>query len=302
MKTRFRAGNTTHRTIREFICEAALCFNEHGIDAPHITAEILLSHVLNMTQSQLYLADDRILSDTEAQSFDTLAARRLNREPLAYIIGEKGFWSLSFAVTPDVLIPRPDTECLVETALEVIPKRSEKSDPFRILDLGTGSGAIILSLAKERPGHLFFATDISVAALSLARENAMRNHLDRVVQFLSGFWLDAINPKVLFDVIVSNPPYIRKGDIETLEPEITRFEPFLALDGDIDGLASLRHIIQKGGPCLKPGGSLILEMGDGQAKDVDEIIKKTGLYSQPSFHEDLAGKIRVARMETIRPS
>ncbi|MBU0994768.1 MAG: peptide chain release factor N(5)-glutamine methyltransferase [Proteobacteria bacterium] len=299
MKNLFRDDNRSW-TIRKIIESSVSCFEKNGIDSPRITAETLLVHVLNIRKLDLYLEQDRLLSETEISDYNRLVYRRLEREPLAYIVGEKGFWSLSFDVNRDVLIPRPDTECLVETALAVIPEKKKGDSACRILDLGTGSGAIILSLAKERPGHAFFAVDMSVGAVCLASKNARRNFLEGKVSFFAGYWLDAIkNDHFLFDVIVSNPPYIRTQDIKTLQPEIHQFEPFLALDGDEDGLKAIRHIVNDAVSYLISGGRLILEAGDDQKKDLVEIIEKNGKYRHISFHRDLTGKTRVVQMEKI---
>lgn len=287
-------------TVRKITENTISSFQASGIDSPRLTAETLLAHVLNVNKLDLYLEPDRRLSKKEIFTYNQLAARRLEREPLAYIMGEKGFWSLSFAVNRDVLIPRPDTECLIETALEVIPDKDKGGDSCRIIDLGTGSGAIILSLAKERPGHVFFAMDTSFPAVCLAAQNAKQNQLEGKVAFFIGNWFDAIRKnQILFDVIVSNPPYIRTQEIKTLQPEICQFEPFLALDGDEDGLKSIRHIINEAVFHLIHGGALILEIGDDQKKDVADIIEKNGHYHHVSFHRDLAGGIRVVRMEKI---
>lgn len=298
MKRPSRDGDSVF-TIRNIIFDAVSLFTKKGIDSPQITAETLLAHVMHLTKSRLYLSFDQKVTPEERASFNRLVARRLDREPLAYIVGEKGFWTLSLAVTPDVLIPRPDTECLVETALASIPEKKPTIDPYRILDLGTGSGAIIISLAKERPGHQFFAVDISMKALMVARENVHRNLLERSVHFFCGSWLDAITPDARFDVIVSNPPYIRKGDMASLEPEIRQYEPVLALDGDRDGLSALRAIIEASEAHLKPGGLLMIEIGDGQEKELLTIIQNTDCYARPTFHRDLTGAIRVVRVNKI---
>ena len=298
MKKCFRDGDPLF-TIRRLISHASCLFEKNGVDSPQITAEILLSHVMNLTKSRLYLSFDQEVSPEKKAAFDRLVSRRLKREPVAYIIGEKGFWTFSLEVTSDVLIPRPDTECLVETALISIPEKKSDVDPFRVLDLGTGSGAIIVALAKERPGHQYFATDISMKALRVAKRNGDRNQLNCKVHYICGNWFDAIMPGQNFDVIVSNPPYINTAVIATLEPEIRRYEPVLALDGNSDGLSAFRVIITAAATNLKPGGLLVMEMGDGQENDLLAMIEKNGGYAPPTFHRDLTGKIRVVLTKKI---
>ena len=287
--------NENFGTIREFIECAVFCFEHHHIDSPRLTAELILTHVLDMDKASLYLNSESVLSNHHITVCREMMARRAAREPLAYILGEVGFWSLMLYVTPDVLIPRPDTECLVETALAHIPEKKTSDRPMRIIDLGTGSGAIILSLAKERPGHVFLALDRSMPALRLSVKNAIRNHLDTHVQFFQGNWMDSVSG--IFDMIVSNPPYVRTGDIAGLEPEVRCFEPFQALNGGDDGLDAVRYIVNHAHLHLQNGGMLLLEIGFDQREAVAEIIQKDGNYSHVGFHKDLAGHTRVVSME-----
>ena len=291
--------NENFGTIRKFIECTVSCFEHHQIDSPRLTAEMILAHALDMDKTSLYLYPERPISGHHIALCRDLVARRIAREPLAYILGEAGFWSLMLHVTSDVLIPRPDTECLVETALAHIPEKKSSNSPMRIIDLGTGSGAIILSLAKERPGHVFLAVDASMPALRLSVKNAIRNDLEPHVAFFRGNWLDSVSRTGagVFDMIVSNPPYIPAGDIPDLEPEVRCFEPFEALNGGKDGLDDLRHIVTRAPLYLRRGGMLFLEIGFDQEEAVAEIIRKNGNYAHVVFHKDLAGHTRVVSME-----
>jgi len=285
-------------TILSLIKWATGYFTSHGIDSPRATAEILLATLLNLKRIDLYLRYDQPLIDSELSGFKSLIKRRINREPVAYIIGKKDFWSLDLEVNPNVLIPRPDTETLVEAALSCL----EPADPLLnpaglVLELGTGSGAIVLALASERPAYRYVATDISLSALQVARKNARRHQLDAAVQFVAGNWLDPFSPnKPVFDMIVSNPPYIPSGDISGLQPEVSRFEPLLALDGRSDGLHAIRQIIFSAHPRLKPQGVLLLEMGFNQKEAVIELIQQSGYYHPFQIIKDYAGHDRVVVM------
>jgi len=282
-------------TILSLIKWATGYFTAHGIDSPRATAEILLATLLNLKRIDLYLRYDQPLLNSELSGFKSLIKRRINREPVAYIIGKKDFWSLELEITPDVLIPRPDTETLVEAALSCLGPADAPPDPAgQVLELGTGSGAIVLALASERPAYRYIATDISLCSLQVARKNARRHQLDAAVQFVAGNWLDPFSPdRPVFDMIVSNPPYIPSGDIPGLQPEVSRFEPMLALDGRSDGLHAIRRIIFSAHSLLKPQGVLLLEMGFNQKSAVAEVIQECGRYPRFHFLKDYAGHNRV---------
>ncbi len=219
--------------------------------------------------------------------------RRAKAEPVAYITGKKEFWSLDLIVSKDVLIPRPDTECIVETALKLMPEK-KRGEPFKILEPGTGSGAISLALASERKDCLFFAFDISFPALLIAAENARNLGLSESVVFFCGKWFEALNPGLCaFDMIISNPPYVRKDDIPKLQKEIG-YEPRLALNGGDDGLDAIRIITGNAFSYLKKDGKLLIEIGYDQKDDVEKIVKAAGQYREISFVRDYAGHFRVA--------
>ena len=283
-------------TILKLLNWAASYFTSHDIDNPKSTAEILLSHALRMQRIDLYLQYDRPLNRDELSVFKQLVQRRRNREPVAYIVGNKEFWSLPLAVTKDVLIPRPDTECLVETAMSIL-ENEPAGPPLRILDLGTGSGAVVLALASQYRGPVYFASDISAKAAGLAKANALENGLSHV-HFFTGDWLAPVRTSTSpFDLIVSNPPYIPSGDIPNLQAEIYRYEPLAALDAGVDGLSCLRYLVQRAWPYLKPGGHLMLEIGYNQKDDVTAIAVADGRYETISVRKDYGGNDRVICMQ-----
>ncbi len=283
-------------TILKLLNWTASYFSSHDIDNPKSTAEILLSHALKVQRIDLYLQYDRPLNKDELSTFKQLVQRRRNREPVAYIVGNKEFWSLPLTVTRDVLIPRPDTESLVETVLGILDHASGGS-ALRILDLGTGSGAIILALASQRHGHVYVASDISEKATALAKDNALKHGLPHV-HFFTGDWLAPMRTTARpFDLIVSNPPYVPSGEIPRLQAEICRYEPLSALDAGVDGLLCLRHLVQHAWPYLKPGGHLVMEIGYNQKNDVTALAMACGQYEAISFQKDYGGHDRVVRMQ-----
>ena len=272
-------------------------FNSHKIDSPRATAEILLAHVLNSERIDLYLRHDQPLGPEELKPFKALIKRRVEGEPVAYIVGGKEFWSLDLAVNREVLIPRPETECLVETALTLLSAESDEAAGRRILELGTGSGAVILALASQRRGPLYFASDRSWPALQLARANARRHNLAHAVHFFCADWLAPLAAAGhLLAMVVANPPYIPTRDLDGLQIEIRHYEPRLALDGGEDGLASLRQIIGAAWRCLRPQGHLVLEMGYDQQAALQQAIAACGHYDQVAFEKDYSGHDRVVRM------
>ncbi len=283
-------------TIIKLLRWAATYFKTHRIDSPRATAEILLSHALAAERIDLYLHYDQPLNAEELKRFKTVIKRRINREPVAYILGRKEFWSLDLEVTRDVLIPRPETECLVERALENLTAESD-SGCKRILELGTGCGAIILALASENARHSYWGTDISGAAIQVAQRNSVCHNLATNIRLIVADWFAPFAARPgLFDMIVSNPPYIRTGELKRLEPEIQAFEPLVALDGSEDGLRCLRHIIQSAHRYLKPGGTLILEMGHDQKEPLRQIIDRCGPYEDVVFYVDYSGYDRIAAL------
>lgn len=283
-------------TILGVIQWAAAYLKERGIESPRSAAEILLAHALQTDRVQLYVHHDQPLVKVELAVFKELIRRRVRREPVAYILGRKGFWTLDLAVGPEVLIPRPETERLVEAALAVLVKVPE-GRCARVLDLGTGSGAVVLALATEAGRHRYFASDLSIAAVACARRNARAAGVGGRVEFFAADWFSAIKRGCEpFDVIVSNPPYVTRSALTELQPEIVRHEPHLALDGGPDGLNSYRAIIGAAGSHLARGGALLLEIGSDQREAVLGIAAQAGGYDDARCVADYAGRDRVVAL------
>lgn len=275
-------------TLQELLRSADSRLANAGIDTARLDAEILMAHVLGCARMALYgkLADT-VPTDAVA-AFTALVERRQAFEPVAYLTGEQEFWSLPFKVSPDTLIPRPDTESLVETVL-----RHREGQPVRrILDLGTGSGCIFLSLLHEFADAQGTAVDISAGALTVARQNADALGLHDRTTFLEGSWFGPIEASQRFDVIVSNPPYIPSADMAELMPDVRLYEPGGALDGGEDGLAPYRLIAAEAPAFLCPGGILAVEVGIRQAGDVMALFEAAGLV-ETGTTKDLGGVERV---------
>jgi release factor glutamine methyltransferase len=294
---RQRSNPALEWTILRLLNWSISYFKRHQVEDPRASAEILLSHILNLNRIELYIRYDQPVIPSELKGFKALVRRRIQGEPVAYIIGVKGFWSSDFKVTRDVLIPRPETEHMVEAALKIASTLISENpkNRLKILDLGTGSGAIIISLAKKIQNALFFASDNSISALKIALSNAENHNLREKILFFSGDWLFPIHPeRIKFDLILSNPPYIPSSEIEILQPEIRGFEPRSALDGGSDGLDAIRHLIQEGHAYLSGQGTFLLEIGDGQKQSVEAIAQQTERYGDVYFLKDLGGADRVA--------
>ncbi|MHA7629583.1 peptide chain release factor N(5)-glutamine methyltransferase [Corallococcus sp. M7] len=275
-------------TIRRILTWTTGHFEKRGVDAPRLTAEILLAHVLKTGRVRLYVDLDRPLSKDELAAFKALIERRLAGEPTNYLTGAKEFYNRPFKVDARVLIPRPETELLVEAVLHAVPKDA----PSRVLDVCTGSGCIAISVAAERPQATVLATDLSRDACALARENAQALGVAERVSVLEGDLFSPLPPDATFRVVVSNPPYIDSGDIAGLSAEVRR-EPRLALDGGPDGLVALRRVIQGARRVLEPGGLLALEMGETQGSAVLELLRAAG-YSDARVEKDLERRERMA--------
>ena len=254
-------------------------------EKPRVEAEILLAAALARPRSHLAAhADSQVLDCEATDRYEAYITRRALGEPVAYILGAKEFWSLPLAVTPAVLIPRPETELLVERALAHLPPGAD----LEVLDLATGSGAIALAIASERPACRVTATDISPAAIEIARDNAERLRIDRV-EFLAGAWYEPV-PGRHFDLIVSNPPYIANDD-PRVERGVRRFEPHAALYAGPTGLEALAVIVEGARRHLKDGGQLVLEHGDTQGEPVRALLTNAG-FDGVHTHRDLAGRER----------
>jgi release factor glutamine methyltransferase len=256
-----------------------------GVDSPVLDARMLVEAGAGVARIDIVTDPQRALNDAQWEAVEALVVRREAREPISHIVGKKGFWTLELAVTPAVLTPRPETELLVAHVIE----RTSADADFTLLDLGVGSGAILLAILAERARASGVGVDSSVAALAVAQANSAALELSARAAFVHGEWEAADGA---FDFVVSNPPYVRSGDIETLAPEVAKFEPRAALDGGLDGLESYRRIVEALPRLLKPGGSFALEIGQGQAEAVWALASRAGLRPE-GVRKDLAGIDRV---------
>lgn len=269
-------------------------FRQAGIESAEADARLLIAAALGLDRTALTVQSERQLTPNEIDAIDTLAARRLKREPVARILGRKEFWSLPLQISGAVLVPRPETETVVEAALDFVVRggkglKNLRMEPLRVLDIGTGSGALLLALLSELPNARGTATDISAAALDVARGNAERLGLASRCTFIECDIAAGVTGP--FDLIVSNPPYIAHDDIATLEPEVRDYDPSLALDGGNDGLDAYRAIAHDARRLLASGGRLIVELGAGQESAVRALFDDIGMtVGRP--RNDLAGIAR----------
>jgi release factor glutamine methyltransferase len=318
--------------IKDILAKSAQWLASKGSDSARLDAEVLLAHVLKMKRLDLYMKWDRPLDEDEKNAYRDLLKRRSEHEPVAYLTGTREFFSLDFSVSPDVLIPRPETELLVEKALELLagkrppkPKRqlewsasagaegaketsengedAKEAEPFpasevesvvnaespAIVDVGVGSGAIAVALASNLPAARVVATDVSSAALSIARKNAEANGVQ--IDFRATSLLDGVNEQ--FDLVISNPPYIPEADRPTLPPDVVRYEPAGALFAGPDGLDVIRLLIPAAAEHLKPGGWLLMEIGNGQGDAVEALIAQDGRFEPATTDKDYNDRQRI---------
>ncbi len=300
-------------TVFRILKKAEEELRESGIPNPRYDAEALLSKALNLDRVGLYSEYNRTLTEEEVHSFMGLVERRKMREPLQYILGSAEFCGLEFLVTPDVLIPRPETEILIEEVLKAAGSPQSAVIDYRlstidyrpnILDLCTGSGCIAVTLAKQLKDAKIYAVDISEKALRVAIENARRQGVEDRIDFIQGNLFEPFTVHgsqftvhgSKFGLIVSNPPYIPSNDIDLLQPEVKDYELREALDGGPDGLFYIKKIIEDAPGYLKAGGSLLLEIGYGQKEGVCESAEDRGRYLRPEVVKDFAGIDRVVKL------
>lgn len=274
-------------TVQELLLRGTELFKKEGIPEPYQNAERIIRHALNLSRTELYSEFDKELLESEYQRILYFLQRRTLREPLQYILEYAEFYGLKFIVTRDVLIPRPETELIIETALKIINRNGQ------ILDIGTGSGNIAITLKKLLPSAKVFGLDISPKAIAVAKINAVRHGLLGGINLLVADLFNGISPKIKFDAILSNPPYIPTPSIQNLDQEIWLYEPVIALDGGIDGMKYIREIINSAYFYLKSGGILIIEIDEGQGEKVISIAEKTKEYSDLEVKRDLQGFERV---------
>ena len=280
-------------TIRAVLQWTQGFFKDKGLDTPRLDAELLIGDALKLTRVRLYMDLDRPLDERELTDIRERVRRRGRHEPVAYITGKRGFWKLDLAVDARVLIPRPDTERLVELALEALTGREAP----RVVDVGTGSGAIALSIASERPDATVLAIDLSPDALAAAEANAAAAGLTNVT-FARG---DVLAPAADFrpDVVLSNPPYITSAECEALMPDVRLFEPRLALDGGLDGLRVVRALVTQAAALLPAGGALLFEIGHDQGPAAAALVEASAAFTGVTVHKDYGGKDRVGRAARV---
>ena len=273
-------------TVGDLLTSATDALRRAGVTEPRLDARVMLGHLLGLDSVELLAGRDRVVPDAVADSYAALVARRAAGEPVSHLTGRREFWSRSFAVGPDVLDPRPDSETLIEAMLAHIGDRERD---WRIADLGVGSGCLLLAALTELPAATGVGIDISAAALSRARSNARALGLDRRAWFVRSDWGAGLSGP--FDVVLCNPPYIPDAEIDTLAPEVRRYEPRSALAGGVDGLACYRALAPDLPRILVPDGLAVVEVGAGQSDAVAELLAGVGL-SRLERRRDLAGHDR----------
>jgi release factor glutamine methyltransferase len=293
-------------TVRRVLEWTTGHLKKHGSDTARLDAEILLAHARGCQRIQLYTAYDEPLTDAVRATMRDLVQRRAQHEPVAYLVGRREFFSLPFRVTREVLIPRPDTETLVIEIIEgakglaaAKSARGDASSTVRVLDLCTGSGCVAVAVAKNcQMGKLdisVVATDISPSALAIARENATSNQVADRIEFLEGDLFRALPADSQFDIIAGNPPYIPTAEIDTLDPEVAKHEPRLALDGGASGLSLFERIIASAPQLAAPGAVFLMEISPEQAAPLEQLLISHGAYSDVTVRKDLAGRPRVIK-------
>lgn len=277
-------------TVREVIQRSTEFLQRHGVDSPRLQAELLLAHLLKLPRLQLYLNHDRALAEPELAALRALVLRRSKREPLQHLVGSTSFGGLEIAVSPDALIPRPETETLAELAGAALSKCAAPNP--RVLDFGTGTGCLAIALATHCKTAQVHALDISEAALALARSNAQQHTLTDRINFHLGNGFAALPTTLRFNLIVSNPPYIPSAEIATLQAEVRDFDPRAALDGGADGLDFFRLLATEAPAWLEVGGGFFAEFGDGQERALPALFSEAG-WRGVIIHRDLTDRPRV---------
>lgn len=283
----------SNRKISDVLARAKRELSQKGVSNSGLDALVLLAHTLSFSKEQIVFNPDFELSESQEENFFKAVARRSSREPVSHIIGKREFFGRDFIVNANVLDPRPDSEILIEAVLKTFPHHIKD---LKILELGVGSGCLIITLLLAFEFAQGKALDISCAALETARKNAEIHQVSKRLELCESNKFSALNDAEKFDLLISNPPYISKADIEKLEPEVKNYEPILALDGGFDGLDFYRHIAQEAKKFLKPNGRIFLEIGYGQVDEVSEIFAKHNFLLE-AIIPDLAGVQRVMKFK-----
>lgn len=286
--------------VADVLRRAAARLRQAGVGTPRLDAELLLMETLGRSREDLYRNPEGGLRQAQAERFESLVSRRLRAEPVAYVTGTQEFWSLDFRVTPDVLVPRPETEHLVETVTEFLASRP---GPCRVLEIGTGSGAVAVCLARECAEAEIWATDVSAPALDVARDNASRHGVEGKIRWLRGDLFAPVHGLTgWFDVLVSNPPYVPSGEIARLQRDVRDWEPALALDGGADGMDFYRRFVRDGARHLREGGLLAVEVGAEQGGAVSRLFDAEAGFHRVRVRRDYAGLPRVVTAERMPAS
>ncbi len=283
--------------VQQLLDNASNLLADAGVEDSQLEAELLLRDCLHVTRSRLFLMADQIVTHDKQQQFQEFLQRRCQREPLQYILGSCEFWSLDFFVTPAVLIPRPETEFVLEHVFSILAAENWK--PKKVLDLCAGSGVISVVLAQELEDVVVTAVDCFLDTLAVAQKNIrLHGFEDRIFPVCADL-LSGLRPKPVFDVIVSNPPYVKAGDLAGLEPEVRDWEPKAALSGGATGMDIIERICRDTVQCLKPGGWLFMEIGADIGDPVEQIFMASGYYEQVKIEPDWAGKPRVLQAKLV---
>ena len=286
-------------TVLELLNWSTDHLEHYRIENPRLNAELLLACSLSVSREVLYVHLQDQLKEKEQERFEDLINRRMAGEPLQYILGHQEFWSIDLTVNPRVLIPRPETELLVEQALLILSEGPSERTPS-VLEIGTGSGAVAISLAKEVRNIFLVATDVSRDALMVAKENAKAAGVISPIEFVNGSLFTPFHPlreEERFDLILSNPPYVDHSEIQRLPKEVRDYEPIIALDGGKGGLEVYHSLIKQVPSCLKKGGWLLLEVGQGQGEEVSGQLERSGFFLKPQLLKDLSGIGRVVKAQ-----
>ena len=278
-------------TVLEVIQRSTEFLAQKGVESARLQIELLLAHVLHLPRLKLYLNYERELTNSELDTVRELVRRRARREPLQQILGSTSFCGLEMAVTPAVLVPRPETELLAERAWEYLNKLDVADSPI-VLDFGTGSGCLAIALASKCPRSRVYGMDVSAEALEVARQNAARHQVADRIEFLAGDGFAALPSQLRFNLIVSNPPYIPSAEVAGLPPEVRDYEPLVALDGGVDGLTFFRRLAVESLPCVKSRGRMMLELGYGQEAAVQRIFTEQKWIVE-SIEPDYSGRPRI---------
>ena len=288
-------SQTESWTIGRLLNWTTKYLGEQGADSPRLDAEVLLAEARGCKRIELYTSFDEVAAESVRTTFRDLVRRRAEGMPVAYLVGRREFYSMNFRVTPDVLIPRPETELLVIRLLDLAKATSPEGAGLEVADIGTGSGIIAVCAAKHLPQARVTAVDISPAALQVAQTNAAEHGVSERIAFVEGDLFAAVSAAARFDIVASNPPYVTADEMDQLEPTVRDYEPRTALQAGPTGMAVIERLIPEAAGRLKAGGWLLMEIGHQQGPVVEELLNADGRFGEISLTKDLAGRVRLAQ-------